>query len=69
MHIASRKEIYWEHRGMMDDRDYARRAVFKLRSMMKNGLVLGDNLIITEETSANPLGTNEIEMVINTYFC
>ena len=69
MHIASRKEIYWEHRGMMDDRDYARRAVFKLRSMMKNGLVLWDNLIITEETSANPLGTNEIEMVINTYFC
>jgi len=65
---TTRKEIYWEHRGMMDDRNYARQAVFKLKSMMKNGIVLGDNLIITEETSDNPLGTDEIEMVIDAYF-
>ena len=36
--------------------------------MMKDDIVLGKNLIITEETSANPLGTNEIEAVINNYF-
>lgn len=65
---TTRKEIYWEHRGMMDDRDYARKAVYKLKSMMKNGIVPGNNLVITEETSTNPLGTNEIEMVIDAYF-
>ena len=53
---------------MMDDRDYARQAVFKMKSLMKSGILLGDNLIITEETTANPLGTNEIDAVIDQYF-
>ncbi len=53
---------------MMDDRDYARQAVFKMKSMLKNGIILGKNLIITEETTANPLGTNEIAAVVNRYF-
>ncbi len=66
--VKTRREIYWEHRGMMDDRDYARQAVFKMKSLMKSGILLGDNLIITEETTANPLGTNEIDAVIDQYF-
>lgn len=66
--IRTRREIYWEHRGMMDDREYAKQAVFKMKSMMKNGIVPGKNLIITEETAANPLGTNEIDTVIGRYF-
>lgn len=53
---------------MMDDRDYARQAVFKMKSLMQNGIVIGDNLIITEETSANPLGTNEINEMIKSFF-
>ena len=68
LNVKEHKEVYWEHRGMMDDREYARQAVFKLKSLMKNGIILGDNLIITEETSANPLGTDEIETIINRYF-
>jgi hypothetical protein len=68
LNVKTRKEIFWEHRGMMDDRQYATQSVLRLKEMMKNGIFLGDNLIITEETSANPLGTNEIEMVIEKYF-
>ena len=68
LNVKQRKVIYWEHRGMMDDRDYARQAVFKMKSLMQNGIVLGDNLIITEETYVNPLGTNEINEVIKRYF-
>lgn len=64
----TRKEIYWEHRGMMDDREYAKAAVIRLKRMEKEGVFLGDNLVITEETSASPLGTEEIEMIINHYF-
>ncbi len=69
LNVTARKEVYWEHRGMMDDREYARQAVFKMKSLMKNGIFIGDNLIITEETSANPLGTDEIESIIGRYFC
>lgn len=68
LNVKTRKEIYWEHRGMMDDREYARQAVFKIKSLMKNGIILGDNLIITEETTTNPLGTDEIESIINKCF-
>lgn len=64
LHVKKRKIIYWEHRGMMDEREYARESVNKIKEYNRNGIVLGDNLIITEETSSNPLGTNEIEMTI-----
>lgn len=66
--VKNRKEIYWEHRGMMDDREYVKYAVLRVKEYNKNEIYLGKNLIITEETSANPLGTKEIENVIRTYF-
>jgi len=63
----ARKEIYWEHRGMMDDKAYAGNSVLRLKTLMKNGIILGQNLIITEEAAASPLGTNEIETVIDIF--
>jgi len=65
--VKRRKVWYWEHRGMMDDKDYARNSVQKMKSYMQNGFFLGSELIITEETSTNPLGTNEIKAVISKY--
>lgn len=62
--VKNRKLIYWEHRGMMDDRDYVKNSVRKMKSYMKNGIVVGVNLFITEETGANPLGTDEIDEII-----
>lgn len=67
LNVERRKVIYWEHRGMMDDKDYARNSVQKMKSYMQNGFFLGSELIITEETSTNPLGTNEIKAVISKY--
>lgn len=66
--IKRRCEVYWEHRGMMDDRDYSRHSVSRIKYYEKAGFFLGDKLIITEETSATPLGTYEIERIINHYF-
>lgn len=66
--IKKREEIYWEHRGMMDSEDYASHAVFKVKEYLRSGILIGKNLIITEESTANPLGTNEIEAVIAGYF-
>lgn len=68
LNVSKRKVIYWEHRGMMDDRDYAKHSVLRIKDYLRNGICLGDNLIITEETSTLPLGTNEIEQVICQYF-
>lgn len=66
--VRRRKELYWEHRGMMDDRQYASHAVQRTKSYQKSGIFPGDRLIFTEETSARPLGTDEIESVIRHYF-
>lgn len=68
LRIRDRKEIYWEHRGMMDDREYARHAVQRLKLLAKENVIIGDNLIITEETQSSPLGTDEIEYLIKKWF-
>lgn len=62
--IRRRREIYWEHRGMMDDRYYLRQSIQRIKDYSKNGIVIGDNLIITEEMSTIPLGTDEIMRII-----
>ena len=53
---------------MMDDRDYAKNSVARLREYADNQIFPGDNLIITEETYALQLGTNDIAKVIRHYF-
>lgn len=64
--VQTEIEKYWEHRGMMDDRQYLVKSVGRIKEYSKNGIVIGDRLIITEETSMQPLGTNEIDAIINT---
>ncbi len=44
---------------------YAGNAVFGMKSYNKSGTFLDDNLIITEETLTDLLGTDEIEAVIS----
>ena len=66
--IRNRQEIYWEHRGMMDDKEYARNSVQRIKTLMRNGICIGKNLIITEETLTNPLGTDEIKTIIQEFF-
>lgn len=66
--VKRRKTIYWEHRGMMDDVGYCLHTVEKIKEYNKSGIVIGDNLIVTEENSMCPLGTGEIERVIKAVF-
>ncbi|MBR5420079.1 MAG: hypothetical protein IK115_02905 [Lachnospiraceae bacterium] len=68
LNVKERKQIYWEHRGMMDDKEYAKESVMRIKTYMKNGIFIGRDLIISEETAANPLGTNEINAIIQEYF-
>lgn len=68
LNVARRKEIYWEHRGMMDDREYAKDSVKRIKDYNRSNIFLGDRLIITEETINSQLGTDEIERLIRHYF-
>lgn len=67
LNVKRRKICYWEHLGRMDDPDYANKNVRKINSYQKNGICLGDRLIITMETSNTPLNIKLLEMLINNY--
>ena len=51
----------------LDDPEYAVRATEKLGLYAENGFFPGKNLIITMETSGNPLSSKLLKSVIQTY--
>ena len=59
-----RKELFWEHLGRMDETDYCRRTVLRIRTYEKNGIIPGRDLILTMETSQNPLNLSVINQRI-----
>lgn len=67
LNLSTRKEIYWEHFGMMDDTEYATKAVNKINSMSSNGYFSGKNAIFTFETQVSPLNTKNLEKIIDEY--
>ena len=67
-HPITGKFYYWEHLGMMDTRDYARRTSSKLMLYIENGFVISNNLILTSETKEEPLTPMNIEKTVQHYF-
>lgn len=61
------KEIYWEHEGMMDDQEYARKAVQKIESYQMNDIYQEDRLILTFETKQCVLNSKIIENLTARY--
>ena len=66
--LKTRKVLYWEHLGMMGDSDYAKDAFKKIRRYREAGIFLGTRLIVTWETSKEPLGTLDVRRTIQEYF-
>lgn len=62
-----REEIYWEHHGMMDDPGYAKGAIRKIETYQRNGIYLGERLIVTFETSDMPLNTKTMHELAQRY--
>jgi hypothetical protein len=69
LNIKTRKELYWEHLGMMDDIDYRNNAFLKLRNYEANGLYPYDSVIWTFETGKYPLNTREIRKMVKKLKC
>ena len=61
LNVKRRKQIYWEHLGKMDDEGYARDNIYRINVYEKNGIFVGENLIVTWETSTMPLDIKLME--------
>ena len=66
---SERKEILWEHFGMMDDYEYRLDAFERLRDYEAGGYYLGHNLIATFETRKQPLDTRTVRGMVEKIFC
>ena len=67
LNVKRRKTMYWEHMGMMDDEEYAGRALERIEAYLMNGLLPGIDLILTHETAERPLRPRLIEDLIEAY--
>ena len=62
--VKNRREIYYEHFGMMDDDKYLNDAIRKLNIYNRNGFSVGDRLLISMETSTQPLDIQAAEKMV-----
>lgn len=62
--LESRKEIIWEHFGLMEQDIYSIGAVKKVISYESNGYQLGKELIVTMETMDKPLDNRLVKSKI-----
>ena len=67
MHPLTGEVFYWEHLGMMDDPEYIRSALMKIKTYIEHGIVPGQNLILTFETRNKPLTLDTIERMVEVY--
>lgn len=67
LHPVTREEIYWEHFGIMDYEEYSSQAYEKICLYERNGLMLGDRLIVTFESSNKNIDYNLLDKKIDLY--
>lgn len=67
-HPQTGQTFYWEHFGLMDNADYCKKTFSKLNLYTSNGIIPSIHLITTYETKQHPLGTEQIDAIIQNYF-
>lgn len=67
LNVAQRREYILEHFGMMDNPEYAEKAVRKIRTYEKNGIFQGDRLLLTYETSQTPIDMRAVEELLERF--
>lgn len=67
LQVKERREIYWEHLGMMDNPEYVETALQKIESYIKNGIYPGDGLILTFETKKTPISRKIVQRMMERY--
>lgn len=64
---CTRKEYYWEHFGLMSDKDYCEKSVKKINQYIKNGIYPGDKLICTYETEKCIMDFKVVDEIVEKY--
>lgn len=67
-HPENGKFYYWEHFGLMDDKNYVQNMHSKLKLYTAHGIIPSIQLITTYETKDVPLTVESIEKLVNHYF-
>lgn len=68
LHPRTKKLIYWEHFGMMENTSYCDNAFKKMKIYSDHEIIPTINLITTYETQKKPLDSGRIQQIIETYF-
>ena len=69
LRLSDRKTVYYEHCGKMDDPEYTENNVVKrINDYSQAGIVLGDTLFLTFESSTTPLDVRVLDELINKHF-
>ena len=68
LHVKERKEIYYEHFGMMDNPEYVENALKRIEIYEKNGIFPGDKLLFSWETSTVPVNMKVVEGMVKRLF-
>lgn len=67
LNVKERKEIYYEHFGMMDNPEYIGSALNRIALYEKNGIFPGDKLLFSWETMAMPLNMKIVEGMLKKF--
>lgn len=67
--MPERKLIYHEHMGCLEEEEYRQHNLIKLNDYFKSGIYVGENLIVTFETSYVPLNISDVRKMINRIIC
>lgn len=67
LNVRNGKVYILEHLGMMDKQSYYENALLKMDTYEKNGIMLGEKLIITHETAGSTLDTGVLDTYIEMY--
>lgn len=67
LRMRDRKQVYWEHLGLIDDLEYRNHALQRIRLFEENGIFPGDELILTVETYKMPLNSLVVKAIIQHY--
>lgn len=68
LNVRKRKEIYFEHLGMMGNEDYSSRSVWKTNQYTLAGFIPGRDVVFSQETQEDPLNQQVLQILINNYF-
>ena len=67
LNVRTRRELQWEHFGMMDSPTYAEKAINKIQLYEQNKIYPGENLLLTYETNKNPINPKAVLRSIHRY--